>query len=266
MFRRFRRLCLVVPIVAGLAATAALGASCSSGGSGGGSDVESTLKHAIDAWNGKDVEGFLALVSDNFLSNELGFASRYEAQQGLATGIGTPKLSLGDLSDTLITGDSAATSAPFYFGQMGSRDAFSFVKVGDQWQLDSDDPARGDVPEGTKSVSLSMSEYKFDFDHSAVAGGDFGFAASNTGSEQHELALVKVPDDLSIDDLLSAQSLPDGVKEIGFAGPFDPGSSTPILFKDSLASGRYVMLCFIAAPDGEDHAHKGQVEEFTVAD
>lgn len=246
---------------------AALGAGCSNGGGGGGSsDVESTLKDAIRAWNGKDVDGFLALVTDNFFSSEFGFSSRYEAEQGLATGIGTPKLSLGDLSDTLITGDSAATSGVFYFGQMGSRDVFSFVKVGGEWQLDSDDPARGDVPDGTKSVSLAMSEYKFDFDHSAVAGGDFGFAASNTGSEQHELALAKVPEDLSIDDLLSAQSLPDGVSEIGFAGPFDPGSSTPILFKDSLASGRYVMLCFVAAPDGEDHTQKGMVEEFAVSD
>lgn len=266
MFRRFRSICLVLPILAGVAAMV-LAAGCSSGGGGSaGSDPESALKNAIDAWNAKDVGGFLALVNDNFLTSEFGFSSRYEAEQGLTTGIGVPELSLGDLSDVLITGDTAAVSAQFYFGQMGSRDAFSLVKAGDVWQLDSDDPTPGDVPEGTTSVDLTMDEYSFNFDESAVASGDFGFAVSNVGSEDHNIALLKVPDDLSIDDLINAQTPLDGVTEIGFAGPFSPGSSTSLLFKDRLASGRYVMLCLVSAPDGVDHAKKGMVAEFTVAD
>lgn len=259
---------LVLPLFAGLAALAVLSGACGGGGGNGSSVDASTpqggLQRAIDAWNREDVDEFLVAVSDAFLIDVLGYTSREDARLNVGEILGDPELSLSDLAEPVITGGQATLSGLIYFGQMGGPELFTMAREGDRWLLDNDTPAPGAVPEGTTAVEITLSEYQFDFDEAAVSGGDFGFAVSNAGVEEHEIGILNVPDGLNVDLLLPDEPFPEGVEQVGFVGPFHPATTSAVLFKEPLDSGRYVLLCFLPAPDGEDHASKGMLTEFTV--
>lgn len=101
---------------------------------------------------------------------------------------------------------------------------------------------------------MTAAEFAYQFDDSVITHGNLAFALSNEGQQFHELFLIKVNDEFTIDGLLQAgeDAEPPGV-EAQIAGTLaPPGESSNLVFINPLESGRYVMLCFI--PDDNDPA------------
>lgn len=257
---------LAVLAVGGLALFAV---ACGGGGGGDRGDnedasaVEAAVRAAADALNEGDVEAFAALWTDKGLQEVFG-ETRAAFPEAVGYYVRGHQWALGEVSNTQVSGDTATTEAVLFLGAAGFPKRFSLTKEGGAWKIDGGEATTAGIPDGTTAVDLTQTEYKFTFDKSAITSGNIAFNVSNIGREQHEVRLVKAPEDLDIEENLQSGQEPEGLQEIGFVEPLDPGEETTLLFTEPLGPGRYVMVCLVSAADGERHALKGMVDEFTV--
>jgi hypothetical protein len=114
-------------------------------------------------------------------------------------------------------------------------------------------------------VDVTAREYEFDIPATAPAG-PVSFVLSNEGEEPHHMVVVAFTGDETVEDLFAAEEAGEDpeqfVEDIGDSPAATPGEET--VLNADLSPGRYAMLCFISAPDGEPHAFKGMHAEFTV--
>ena len=249
-----------------LACMLALAAGCGEddgGDSEEAGDVEAAVQAAATAWNGEDIEGFLALFTDNAL--QIMFDStREELTTGLAEyPIGQPEWTIDEFSDTQVDGDQGTTMAKFYMGTAGLPEIFTLVRQGDVRLIDNREPTTGDTGEAT-TFDLSTSEYAFIPAAQDVTAGSVAFNVSNVGGEEHEVFITKVPEDLDIEQALQSEEEPEGVEDIGSIVGLLPGTDATLLFQDDLTPGRYALLCFVSDAEGTPHAFLGMIGEFTV--
>ena len=141
---------------------------------------------------------------------------------------------------------------------------------------DAASPAAVEEPAG--AVTVEMQDFAFNMPEQLPAGPQV-WEVTNTGQEPHHIALVKGPDDLTMDDvmaILEAQATggtpPPGVpdpetdfEDVAETSVLSAGKSTWLEF--DLAPGTYVALCFVPNREtGLPHAAMGMVQLFTVAD
>lgn len=261
---RIRKLALGLALVL-VAALAVFGAACGDDDGDGNdqsAEIEAQIRAITDAWNGKDVEGLLALVTDNFLLAE-GELTREEAPEAFAEFIGDPPEEIIEISGIEVTGDTATAIRVAKEGPLVTRERGNLVLEGAVWKLDSVEDLGAEIPDGTTAVDVSLLEYEFDFDEAQITSGNVAFNVSNIGGEDHEMFLSKIPEDLDIEQALQSDEEPEGVEDIG-GTVLEPQDETTVVFADPLAAGRYVMLCFVEAADGQPHALKGMWSEFTI--
>ena len=118
------------------------------------------------------------------------------------------------------------------------------------------------LPPTPTTIGVRMDEYRFSLDGSASAGRVV-FTARNVGDIEHELGLISIPEDfpLTIRQQVrgsSRQAFP--TKAI--IPPRPPGGTGK--FAVDLVPGRYALVCFVKAADGESHAVKGMTAEMRV--
>ncbi len=118
------------------------------------------------------------------------------------------------------------------------------------------------LPASPEVVAVAMGDYRFSYDRS-ISPGRVVFRARNDGQLTHELVLVDMPEDfpLSIDAQLHS-SKRQAFPTRAYLPPRPPGS--PGTFAVDLQPGRYALVCFVADPDGQQHALKGMSSEFRV--
>ena len=128
--------------------------------------------------------------------------------------------------------------------------------------------AEEDAPK-TNVVELSGSEYGYLLPEK-VQGGWTTFEFANTGREPHEFALAKLGAGKTIDDVrrylsdpASQQQPPPAWVQIRSGIPtLDAGEEAALTQR--LEPGRYVLLCFLDAPDGKSHIEHGMLRTFDV--
>ncbi|MCC6227022.1 MAG: hypothetical protein IT195_11535 [Microthrixaceae bacterium] len=116
-------------------------------------------------------------------------------------------------------------------------------------------------------VPVGLADYSFDIPATLTAGPT-EFVATNSGSEEHHMTLVKLKDGQTLGDVIAVLSgdVAKGLEENQLVpGPqgVAPGGTQSIVL--DLEAGGYVALCAIPSPDGLPHAAKGMVKEITVA-
>lgn len=106
-----------------------------------------------------------------------------------------------------------------------------------------------------------MDEYAFDLP-SELPPGRVLFEVTNVGEEAHALTIIKVPDGMPpiLQQLRGEVRRP--VPTLARLAPRGPGEQG--MFALDLAPGRYAVMCFVDASDGESHAVKGMAREFRV--
>ena len=264
-----RLLGLAVLVVAAVTLFAVACGDDGDGGDGGDGDedasaIEQTIRDLAAAWNAKDVDGALAVVTDNFLATELEGATREEAPDILSEFIGEEPFTITEISEVEVSGDTATALVKGSEGNLVSLDRDSFVKEGEEWKLDGEEDLAPEIPEGTTAVDLTLTEYKFTFDEATITSGNIAFNVSDIGGEQHVVDLSKIPEDLDIEQALQSEEEPPGIERVGNIEPLDPGGESTMVFTEPLGPGRYVMICWVEAADGEPHFAKGMWAEFTI--
>lgn len=105
----------------------------------------------------------------------------------------------------------------------------------------------------TSEVSVTLTSFQVTSDKASVPAGATKFTASNVhATDVHELAVLKVKDDGSFENLGEVEDI-------------DPGKGGDVTI--DLKAGRYVLACLITpgeAGSAEDHFARGMHIEFTA--
>jgi hypothetical protein len=121
----------------------------------------------------------------------------------------------------------------------------------------------------TNTVELRGDEYAFVMPQT-IDGGWTTIELENTGREWHEFALVKLGAGKTIADVRryladpesQEQPPPEWVQIRAGIPTLDAGERSALT--QQLEPGRYVLLCFLDAPDGKTHIEHGMLREFVV--
>lgn len=114
-------------------------------------------------------------------------------------------------------------------------------------------------------ISISLKEYAFEVSK-PVAAGSHTFEVRNTGTQDHEIEVIKLEPGKTIDDFGKWAAKPQGPPPASAVGGVIAGKGGgPVYFTADFTPGNYVMLCFIPdAKDGKPHMNHGMVQPFTV--
>lgn len=123
-------------------------------------------------------------------------------------------------------------------------------------------PAEPTLPRARPVVDISMREYSFQYNH-AIPSGQVTFRVRNEGRVNHRLALIPLSDDFPPIDTQLRGNKRRRVFPLAGIPDRPPGSGAT--FAAFLRPGRFALICFIRAPDGETHALKGMTSEFRTS-
>jgi len=120
-----------------------------------------------------------------------------------------------------------------------------------------------DLPE----IVITANDYLFNAPQSAE-GGMVRVTLDNQGEEAHQVELVRVVEGFGPDDILAAIQDRDAsainamVSYHGGPNEVPPGSSSTVITE--LEPGSYVLLCFVAGPNGELHVLQGMIGSMEI--
>jgi uncharacterized cupredoxin-like copper-binding protein len=131
----------------------------------------------------------------------------------------------------------------------------------------------GDSVETAPATKGTITLGDFVFEPPADFNGNGMYEVTNKGNEVHELALFKIADGKTLDDVKGFILTPPGTPppagpppftEVGGTVGLSPGQSAWLDLE--LAAGQYAMFCFFPDPSkgNEPHALEGMIKAFTV--
>ena len=174
----------------------------------------------------------------------------------------------GDDDDDVATGDDTEETSTTE-GDAAEEDA---APTG----ICADLPPSEETAEGATITTVIAEDYEFFAAEALELGGKQTVTLINSGTELHELAIVKVDpsETRTLDELIASEEQPDTVTPVGF-GVACPDTSVKFNV-DLTAPGRYIAICNIpvgttpdsdpeAEPSGPPHSSKGMAHEFTIA-
>ena len=229
-------------------------------------EVEKTVQSATDAYNRQDVAGFVSYWTDRGLEEEFA-ATREEILANPDQFLGGPPRQIRSMVNTRIRLDQAATDAEFTLAKSLERERIGLIREDGAWKIAGTQPLGVSIPPGTEEVYVQMDEFLYEFDAGDIQDGNIAFRAYNTGEQAHELVFMSVPENFDLQAALAASALPPGVELVGSIAPTTPGQDANLVFSETLAAGRYMMLCFLpdtSDPQGTPHALKGMAAEVKV--
>jgi len=212
--------------------------------------------------NGGNIEGGVALMTTHFMETLFGTGNPYDVipnfqgQQfnNFATG------AVSSYADGSVSVDVSFMQTKYQF----VAERWTFKKDGQYWKID-DLATLSPQPEGdTAVIGYTLTEYAF----TAVGATEVTampvllLHGSNQGVEPHEMVVLKLPEGITFDQVMADSSLESKVEFIGQTF-FEPGHEGDLSLVN-LPPGTYTIACFVTAPDGQPHAAKGMVTEFTV--
>jgi len=210
-----------------------------------------------------EIDFYGAHITDAFVQ-AFGTESIDACLADTANCIGDPLTNLTiDPAMVKIDGDSATLIMVADQGSFGT----NLIKDGGVWKADGLFVTDDKIAEGAKVVDVELKEFAFgaDLETAAVKSGDFAIHAKNVGQQTHEVALVPLPAEGTIDELLQDPNFQPQPILIKF--PYGPGKESDIALPAPLDPGRYAFVCFLpdtTDPERTPHAFKGMVHEFTV--
>jgi hypothetical protein len=210
-----------------------------------------------------DIDFYMAHITDEFVQ-AFGTEDVAACEADAAECIGDPLTNPGVDADSVeIDGDTATTLITSDDGSFGIK-----VKIDGEDYLMSDlFVADDEIPAGADVVEMELRDFAFgvDVESDAVKSGDFALHVTNIGSQQHEVVLVELPAEGTIEELLQDDSFQPEPIIVKF--PYSPTDESNTVLPAPLTAGRYGFVCFLpdtSDPEGTPHAFKGMVQEFTV--
>jgi hypothetical protein len=226
--------------------------------------AQAGAQNIINCLMSGNLEGAAALLTPNFVQSYFGVPTVYDV---LAGGfLEDAPYSDAQVGDVLIYDDGSVSVDVLYpqSQYQTAAERWSLIQDGEYWKIDILQPIDTPAPDGdTAVVGVNLTEYVFEPNVPSVTEMEvIDFHLVNAGAEDHEMVLMRLPEGLTFDEVMADEALQEQVEFIGF-GFAAPGEQSDNYFA-GLEPGVYHMVCFITAPDGEEHVAKGMVAEFEV--
>ncbi len=218
-------------------------------------EVEKAVRAVFAAFNKRDADAFLAGWTDTGLRETFGeskeAAKRFFPHLRALSSL--EPFTVGGFSHTAVGGDTATTEVELAQGNLKKTHRLSLVKENDTWKIGSDKEIAAKIPADATLIPVTMREFAFEFDSSAVSvvTRNVAFKVSNTTGQKHDFSVMILRADSDMEVLL------------GQAGPLEVGEEKTVLLMD-LEPGRYVILCNRLHTDGQPYSSKGMRAEFTI--
>lgn len=118
------------------------------------------------------------------------------------------------------------------------------------------------TPQAAETIQLA--DFRFEMPESLPTGQVWQI--SNNGPQPHEMAIIRLAEGKSLNDVTAFLQAPEGAPPFEDAGGvqgINPGKTAWL--NADFEPGTYVALCFIPDPaTGKDHASLGMVQQFTI--
>ena len=241
---------------------------------GGGDEakVKDTVRRAVEAYNAKDLNTYLGLLTDSAIEDEYGLP-RETAAPSITEFIGEPPVEVRELSNTRVSGGSATVDFEHTEGKRLVVERVTLAKEGEEWKIDGFEALPLEIPSTVTSVAVEASEFAFTVGDAGIDDGEIALTVRNVGRQDHQVIVARLDPEPSLESLVLAiaaalsTATPEGVSEIVAFSTYQPGESGNIVFAEPLQAGRYGLFCFF--PDITDaemtpHALKGMYAELTV--
>jgi len=123
------------------------------------------------------------------------------------------------------------------------------------------------IPPEIPAITIKANDYAFEASDE-ISAGPVSIILENDGAEPHHVQLARVKDGVTMNDVQDAlrqgpeSALFDLLEWAGGASVVMPRGRQQVLL--DLREGQYVLLCFVASPDGVPHFAKGMVKFVNV--
>jgi hypothetical protein len=207
-----------------------------------------------------DYLGFAALSTPNYLLTEFGTSNPYDLPVVME---GFPPFEGRAVTDAQIHADgrvSVELTTVIGGTQVDHFRAY-FVEEGGMLLLDEEQtlPVEGAVV----TVEVTMLDFAFDLSQDTVPADSLvAFTLPNDGQYPHEFAVVRLPEGITVEQVLEDPALEEQIQFIG--GAFAEPGEVGYFGLEGLEPGTYTAVCFVDVPDGIPHVMRGMVAEFSV--
>jgi hypothetical protein len=119
-------------------------------------------------------------------------------------------------------------------------------------------------PSDAANIAVGIDDHAFTLDQTRVKGPDIVLSGTNTGTDDHEMLVLRLAQGYTTEELLRAAG-PDLPKEVTFIGelPMRPGAKGTLALVD-LEPGVYTLVCLFPNPEGLPYLAEGLEATFTV--
>jgi len=222
--------------------------------------VIAAAENLITCLSTGDYLGFAALSTPNYLLAGFGTSNPYDLPLFME---GFPPIEGRAASDvqTHADGRVSVDLTTVLGGTLVDRFRAYFVEADGFLLLDEE---RSLPVEGADvTIEATMLDFAFDLSQNTVpADALVAFTLPNEGQYPHELAIVRLPEGVTVEQVLADPALEEQVEFIG--GAYAEPGETGYFALEGLEPGTYTAVCFVDVPEGIPHVMRGMVAEFAA--
>jgi hypothetical protein len=246
----------------------------------GAADIESLVRTIAVCQTESRVKTLSRFVTENFLGDMYAGGGRITKEQfvELAKDLPNVPVEIVSITNVEIDPDGRATAEVVsVVGRQLLRANWSFLFVPQQefdatgeapmlgtWWPDGVDALPVEPPANADVAKIELREYTYDPSTLRAQGPDIVLSAQNSGKEDHELLVLKLRDDVTTQDLLTAPGpeLPRGVRFLGQVTV--PAGADGQLVLVGMEPGTYAIVDLLINPDGTPHLALGMEATLNV--
>jgi plastocyanin len=222
--------------------------------------VIAAAENIVACLNAGNFLGFAALVTPDYLLTSFGTFNPYDVPVFLEGFPPQELRSVGE-AETHEDGRVSVVLTTVLGGTQVDRFRAYFVPTGGPLLLDEEEPLR--IVGADATVDVAMEDFAFNLSRESVPAGAFvSFTIGNNGQYPHEFAVVRLPEGVTVDQVLADPALEEQVRFIG--GVFAEPGEIAYLGLEGLEPGVYTVVCFVDEPEGVPHVVRGMVAEFVA--
>jgi uncharacterized cupredoxin-like copper-binding protein len=222
--------------------------------------VTATVENIVACLNSGDGLAFAALTTPRYWEYSFDITNPYDMVYVMEGFPGITLISVGNV----LTHDDGRYSAEIVQSFGGIQiDRIQALFIDQNGQLLLDEEISLPIEDADVTIDVTMVDFSFEMSESAIpSDATVAFDVTNDGMYPHEFAIVRLPEGVTVEQVLDDPSLEEDIQFIG--GVFaEPGGSASFAVQN-LEPGTYTVVCFVDVPDGIPHVMRGMVAELTV--
>lgn len=232
-------------------------------------DLTTATDSILNCMSENNTEALIRITGPDFRGTWLGFGTTMNDADFAALLPMLPKLSyeLVSIENAAVEGDIATATVNYTVGRqlLSSQWTYALTEANGKpsWQVQTEIVQAGVAPEGAANVDLAIADGSFTFSASPVQGTDIVINVTNTGSQPHEVLVMRVPEGVGASQIAAAPTgIPVGATFIAQATV--PAGEEGTVILTNLLPGTYTVVDLLPDASGIPNVSSGMITTFEV--